>query len=143
MGINELQVQHEPSLWLAKPCNTAGCSVIIRVQASLAGTVLNCKWCQSQADYNTDPSHVRPHYVNAPYISQEEFGAALFAVIQTISTLMGLRWQLDKGGQPAHAKIKLEERYRESQSYLANQLPRLSEEEMDQILARYPDVVEM
>lgn len=141
MGINELQIRHDQPLWLVKPCNTAGCSAMIRIQLAVASTVHNCKWCQADADYNTDASQVRPHHVDGVYISKDEFGAALFAVIETISTMMGLRWQLDKGGQKTHVKADLATRYRASQTYLANQLPTLTEDEMDQVLARYPDVV--
>lgn len=78
-----LEVQDEPPLWLVKPCNTAGCSVMIRVLVTQAATVLNCKWCRSNQDYNTDPSKVRPIMVHGPLMSTDEFGSDLFEAIKT------------------------------------------------------------
>lgn len=83
MATNELQIQQPPPLWLVKPCNTAGCSVMIRVQVEFAASVHNCKWCQTNTDYNTDTSHVRPHVVNGDeYLSKDEFGQDLFEAIR-------------------------------------------------------------
>jgi hypothetical protein len=79
------------------------------------------------------------------YITQEEFGVTLFECIKTISGLHTIRQQMNDAVQHHRsANVKaLTESYRAAQVYLANQLPTLTDQEMAQVLARYPDVVTM
>lgn len=151
MGTNELQVQHalqvqhDESLWIVRPCNTTGCSAMLRIPRTQSATVLNCRWCQTGTDYNTDESQVRPTLINGPCITKEVFGLHLFEVIFTISALHTLRKMLNLAvyREEPRAIADLTTRYKEAKMYLANQLPTLNDTEMAQVLARYPDVVTM
>ena len=77
------------------------------------------------------------------YITREEFGVNLFNVIKTISGIHTLRQQMNVAvhkEQPEKAKM-LEQRWLTQRAVLAKQLPLLTNDEMAQILDRYPDVV--
>jgi len=114
MDTTDLEVQHPAPLWLVKPCNTAGCSVMIRVLIAQAATVLNCKWCRSNQDYNTDPSKVRPLMLNSPLISTDEFGSDLFEAIKTHAAIR----QAEKA-QTLYAKKGLKKRQDEATATIA------------------------
>lgn len=123
---------------------------MIRVPRAQMTTVLNCRWCLANTDYNTDASQVHPRIVSAPApdaprVSRDDFGVNLFAVLFTISTLHTLRRQLNVAVHTNQARAirELTARYHEAQGYLANQLPTLTDHEMAQVLERYPDVVTM
>lgn len=79
------------------------------------------------------------------YITKDEFGITLFEVIKTISGIHTLRQQMNVAVHQERPKTlkELTTRYHESREYLANQLPTLTDHEMEQILARYPDVTRM
>jgi hypothetical protein len=79
------------------------------------------------------------------HITREEFGVNLFEVVKTISGIHTMRKQMNVAvhkGRPTLLK-DLTTRYHESREYLANQLPTLTDHEMAQVLAKYPDVVQM
>lgn len=143
MATSELAVQHEESHWMVKYCNTTGCSVVIRVPRAQAATILNCRWCQAQSDYNTDTSQIHPTPINGPHVSKDEFGVHLYEVVSTISAIHTLRQMLNNAVHTGktRAVAELTEQYKEAKSYLANQLPTLTDHEMAQVLERYPDVV--
>ncbi|MGL5937065.1 MAG: hypothetical protein ACRCZI_15750 [Cetobacterium sp.] len=143
MAINEFQsygVQLQPSEspWTVKPCNTTGCSVMIRALRHESPAILNCKWCREGRDYNTDASLIRPTVLEGAYLDRDEFGANLYEVIKTISLLHVLRQQLNRAVYTGKRVAEVTAHYKKEQRYLANQLPQLSNDEMDQILARYP-----
>lgn len=77
------------------------------------------------------------------YLTLDEFGVNLFETIKTISSLHTLRHQLNHAVHRNQPTSDLTARYKEQQGYLANQLPALTDDDMGQILARYPDVVQM
>lgn len=120
MATNELQVQQPEPLWLVKPCNTTGCSVMIRIPIAQASTVHNCRWCLAQGDYNTDTAKVRPQPVNGPFLSKEEFGVDIFEAIRLQA---GYR-QAEKTAEIYGKKglKKLEREYRDAAKALNLQL---------------------
>ena len=76
-------------------------------------------------------------------MTKEEFGVNLFECIKTISGLHTLRQQLNVAvhQEDAKAQKQLAARYHEAQEWLVPQLKSLTNDEMDQVLAKYPDVV--
>ncbi len=79
------------------------------------------------------------------YIEKAEFGVNLFEAIKTISGIYALRQMMNMmvHKERVDQVAILTTRYNESREYLANQLPTLTDREMAQVLARYPDVVTM
>ena len=79
------------------------------------------------------------------YITREEFGVRLFEVIQTIGGIQACEWQMaeamKQGEAATHAAAKA--RWLQAKDVLAKTLPMLTGQELDQVLARYPDVVSM
>lgn len=77
------------------------------------------------------------------YITKDEFGLNLFETVKTISGIHTIRQQMNVAVHKELPKqlAELKTRNQESREYLANQLPTLTNHEMDQVLARYPDVV--
>lgn len=74
--------------------------------------------------------------------SREEFGLALFATIGMIGGLLGIEQQRAAAIHHGHGyKLKsLQERRDALRVMLAGQLPTLKNDEMDQILEKYPFV---
>ena len=84
-------------------------------------------------------------YTSQPFgITKEEFGVLLYDTIQTIGGILGLDQQRAVALR-CHESKKVEtllERRRVLQRTLAGQLPKLTEKELDQILAVYPWIVD-
>ena len=77
------------------------------------------------------------------YITKDEFGVNLFECIKTISGIHTIRQQMNVAVHQEQPKqlTALTALYNEAREFLANQLPTLTDHEMAQELARYPDVV--
>ena len=96
----------------------------------------SCGWV-----LDNSPVPVRSTYEpRQPGITKEEFGANLYATIQTIGGLLGIEQQRAAAihqGQGFKVKALLERR-KDLQAALTTQLPLLTNDETAQILARYP-----
>jgi hypothetical protein len=78
-------------------------------------------------------------------MTKEEFGVNLFSCIKTISGIHTIRQQMNVAvhkEQPTQLTA-LTALYNEAREFLATQLPTLTDTEMAQVLARYPDVTGM
>lgn len=88
------------------------------------------------------PVHSYVPLQGGPYLTKEEFGLNLYDTIKTISGLMGIDAQR-AGAIHRHHGYQLQRlnaRRQDLQKTLATQLPVLTEHEMAQVLARYPQV---
>ena len=75
-------------------------------------------------------------------MTKEEFGVTLYACIKLISALHTIRQQLNFAVHKHQPKRQAEliTRYQHVRQELAGLLPTLNEDEMRQVLAKYPDV---
>jgi hypothetical protein len=96
----------------------------------------SCGWT---LDDSPVPIH-STYETRPPGITKEEFGLHLYATIETIGGLLGVEQQRAAAiHQGTGFKIAgLLKRRKELQLVLAKQLPTLNDQEMDDILARYP-----
>jgi hypothetical protein len=86
------------------------------------------------------PTHSYQPLHGGPYLTKEQLGLNLYETVKTIGGIMGIDSQraaaIHKG--EGFKLQKLNRRRLELQGFLANQLPQLSNDEMDQVLERYP-----
>lgn len=110
-----------------------------RCQRELEEDSCPCGW-PDEWDKSPVPSRIRVAPVKG--ITQEEFG--LNAVIQTIGGLLGLEQQRATAiHQGTGYKVQgLLARRKDLQAILAKQLPLLTEQELSQVLAKYPWVAQ-
>lgn len=102
-----------------------------------------------ECGYGQEVSSYRPampaRYAPMPFgVTKEEFGLTLYEVIKLIGGILGLDEQRSLAIN-AHQGYKVQAilaRRKEHQHTLAQQLPRLNNSEMAQILLRYPWVVQ-
>ena len=101
------------------------------------------------ADSGDEPTAIRPipkswapRPPETPYVTKEYFGLNLYGTIETIGGILGIDQQRANAihtGEGYRVQ-ELMTRRKALQVTLAQQLPTLSDQEMDQILARYPFV---
>jgi hypothetical protein len=85
----------------------------------------------------------KPNVWGPEFITKDEFGQNL---LETIKTISGIHTLLKQHAAAVHdekpsRRKDVEARVQEVKGFLANQLPTLTDDEMAQILERYPDVV--
>lgn len=99
----------------------------------------------SMRDLRPAPPKVEQISTGGPFITKEEFGVNLFETIKSISGIRALEEQIAVAihQEKPHKLDDLKARRLALKEILANQLPILTHDEMDQILARYPFVVDL
>ena len=121
--------------WDEYVCSVPICRTVIRVlKGSPRPTV--CKWHHGCSQQPAQPLH--GHVPVGPPISKDTFGAALYDTIRTIGGILAIRENITYA-IAHHGSITEYQRMQEELTrWLHDQMPRLGEEDVIEIVRHYP-----